>query len=147
VTASIVYRRPRNMAMAAFAGSTYRSTGIRADGTVVLIVDSVDRPVDEGLVRHPQADTWIRVVRADECDRVVEVTTYADYHRHRCFVEQINEDGTALLLIGTESPGFSLVEEGIYQRQVHVNDLRNYHEIHRDLLFGYWLERRIERGV
>jgi hypothetical protein len=124
-----------------FRGRVYRSTGIRPDGTVRLFFDSISPPEDDEFTRHPQADVWIRVVSAEECDRVVQVSTHARYGRYRCYVDRISDDGMADLIHSSDAPGFEMVEQGVYQKQVHVNELRDYHEIHSDLLFAYWRDR------
>jgi hypothetical protein len=141
VTAPSLHRRPRNMSMATFRGRVYRSTGIRPDGTVRLFFDSISPPEDDEFTRHPHADVWIRVVRAEDCDRVVEVSTSARYGRYECGVQSISDDGMALLFTGKAGPDFEMIEPGSYQKTVHISELRDYHEIHSDLLFVYWRDR------
>jgi hypothetical protein len=141
VTAPSLYGRPRNLSMATFRGRVYRSTGIRPDGTVRLFFDSIAPPEDDEFTRHPNADVWIRVVSAADCDRVVQVVTSARYGRYECQVANISEDGMALLFSAKGGPDFEMIEPGSYQKAVHINELRDYHEIHLDLLFNYWRDR------
>jgi hypothetical protein len=131
------------MHLATFRGRNYRSTGIRPDGTVRLFFDSIAPPEDDEFTRHPEADVWIRVVRAEECERVVEVTTGARYGAHQCHVESIDEKGMALVFAsgGSAPPGFEQVERGVYQKTVHVTELRDYREVHGDVLFRYLRDR------
>jgi hypothetical protein len=134
------------MSMTTFNGRVFRSTGIRPDGTVRLFFDSVAPPEDDEFTRHPEADVWIRVVKAEECDRVVEVVTSARYGRYQCQVANISDDGTALLFSAKGGPDFEMIEPGSYQKTVNVNELSDYHEIHLDLLFNYWRDRTFGSG-
>jgi hypothetical protein len=138
VTVPSLTQRPRNLSMATFRGRVYRSSGIHPDGTVRLFFDSIAPPEDLEFTRHPDADVWIRVVRAEECDRVVDVYTTARYGDRDCQVWRISEDGMALLFHAKEGPGFTMIEPGSYQKTVHISELRNYHEIHLDSLFNRW---------
>lgn len=138
-----VDRRPRNLTLATFQGRIYRSTGIDGNGNVVLIHDSVKPPPDEEFSRYGDNDIWVRTVRAEECERVAQVTTTARYDRYQCHVESIDERGMALLFAsgGSAPPGFEQVERGVYQRTVHVTELRDYRETHNDVLFRYLRDR------
>lgn len=141
----MTYRKPRNDLLARLGGREYRSGGIEPDGTVQLYHDGIAPPADPLFTKHPHADVWVRTVRAEECDRVVQVTTIARYGRYYCQVDDIAEDGTAELYFvrdeagrGSPPAGFTQVGQGEYRGTAPVRDLYDYHETHRDLLFDHW---------
>ncbi|HET9142716.1 hypothetical protein [Actinophytocola sp.] len=146
MTVRDISRRPRLMKLATFQGRTYRATGIDPDGTVTLCYDSPTPPPDSAFSRYRGLDVWVRTVRMEECDRVAQVNTGARLGPYWCQVFEIAEDGTAELIRSQATPGWEMVEPGIYRRHAHVSELRDYYESHTDLLFNYWRDRTFGSG-
>jgi hypothetical protein len=138
-------RGPRHRRLAVFGGHEYRATPIGADGALRLFHDGAAPPPDGRFTRHPHGEVWVLAVRAEDCDRVVEVTTRARHGRNLCLVEGVTASGVADLYFlrnegarSTPPAAFERIDPGEYRTAVPVRELVDYHEIHRDLLFDYW---------
>jgi hypothetical protein len=99
------------------------------------VVDGVEQPV-EGFPTDVSA--------------LFEVTVLANYHGEEYHVDSISPDGMANLSgIGYGSwslrQGFTEVELGWFEKQVHIGTLYNYREIQRNLLFDQWLAEQQAR--
>lgn len=94
---------------------------------------------------------WLSSFPETECERVVEIRTYAKLHGHRCEVDSIDRDGSADLVYAdwngawAANNGFVQTDKGTFRKTVHVSELYDYHEEHLDLLFDGWREQNFPR--
>lgn len=137
---------PRSEITGTLAGVTYRSEAVASDGTVILFQKGRQRPTDPRFSYNDKWDGWEAAVRVEECDRLVEIGSFARYKGIACQVIAIGESGRAeLYYVGhdagePERLGFKQFDKHEYSKSVPVGELYDYHEIHRDLLFEHWRE-------
>lgn len=135
---------PRNDIFAVLGGVSFGADAVRSDGTVRLSRTGSVQPNDPRFSYDETWDVWEAVVPIDECDRLVEVSTFARYQGAPCQVIAIGEDGQAgLYYVGHDSIeperlGFEEFDRHEYRKTVPTEELYDYHEIHRDLLFNHW---------
>lgn len=147
-------RKPRNGWYARYLGVDYRGTEISPSGTVMLIHDGAEPPANNRFTKHQHADAWVLQVRAEELDRLVQVSTIARYGPYFCQVDSIADDGTADLYFlrdvnGTSNrpAGFDQVGKWEFRTTAPVRELHDYHEKHRDILFDHWRNLTFGAGV
>jgi hypothetical protein len=126
---AMTYTRPRSGVYATVDGVEYLCNDYPQDDQVLLISHD-----PENLAN----------VHIDQCERLADVTTRADYLGHRCQVVSIAPNGdVGLYFLGDDKSaarkdGFVQVDPGTWAKTVNIYDLQNFHEHHADLLYERW---------
>jgi|SRR5215217_1705723 len=130
--------RPRSGQLASLAGLEYQVLG-RALGERLMIGSTEkDNPDSRIFAWHPQRGLWTAMVPVQDFERVVEVTTRAEYVGYPCEVASISPDGMVELYFLGEDParaaeaGFTEVGNK-WINTVSIFDIARYHEFHQEL--------------
>src|SRR6266480_2314661 len=104
--------------------------------------------VVEGLsypVSYSVGDPWVRLPESAEpvsvelCEQIVSVQVYATYRGHSVLVDDVDEDGNALVMeaewdeLWATVNGFVHENRFEYFKTVDLRELRDYHEKQTDL--------------
>jgi hypothetical protein len=140
----MTYPRPRSGIFATVNGIEYEANSYPQEGQVTLFARGEHNP-DPALFQWNAAfNAWLATIATSRCDRLVEVTSRADYQGLICQVISIAPDGaTGLYYLGDEKAkaaeaGFVQTDPGTWAKTVTVHDLHRYREHHSDLLFDQW---------
>jgi hypothetical protein len=144
--------RPRSGIFATVNGFEYEADSYPENGRVTLFSRAAENPDAALFQRDATTDAWLATIETSRCDRLVEVTTRADYRGLLCQVVDIAPDGaTGLYYLGDEKAraaetGFVQIDPGTWAKTVHVHDLQSYREHHADLLFDEWKSAAVPTG-
>jgi hypothetical protein len=139
-----VTKYPRNEVIGILGGTQYRAEAVAPDQTITLYRKGGPQPADPRFVYDQKWDLWEVTLPISECEGVFELSSFARYRGIPCRVMSIDDAGRALLYyVGhsgheAEKNGFEQTDPGTYSNIVPVNELYDYHEEHRDLLFDHW---------
>ncbi|HEU5473268.1 MAG TPA: hypothetical protein VFV67_21700 [Actinophytocola sp.] len=142
--------RPRTGIFATVDGVEYPANSYPEGGAVTLVVRAQANPNPDLFGRDTEHDVWAATVPTDRCERIVEITSIANYQGHTCQVIAIDPDGSVgLHYVGTEQAavvrhGFVQVDQGTWARTVAVHEITQYRERHTDLMFDEWKGRQPE---
>jgi hypothetical protein len=134
--------RPRLGIFATVNGVEYRADSYPMNGRVTLFAG--EDPNSDLFAWSAAHNGWVATVPAGACDRLVEITSLADYQGHTCQVISIAPDGSVGLYYAGEEKaavlrdGFVQIEAGTWAKTVDVHDLHRYRERHTDLRFDEW---------
>ena len=140
----MTYIRPRSGIYAVVNGVEYLCNDYPQDDRVVLISREPDNPDPNLFTRDEPTQTWVANVHLDQCERLHDVTTRADYLGHRCQVVSIAPNGeVGLYFLGDDKSaarkdGFVQIDPGTWAKTVNIYDLYTYYEHHADLLYERW---------
>ncbi|MFL6142813.1 MAG: hypothetical protein ACJ72N_13210, partial [Labedaea sp.] len=124
----------------------YQAEAVAADGTVTLFRKGSPRPDDPRFHYDEKWDLWETTVQVEECDRLVEIHSFAKYLGVPCQVMALRDAGQALLYYTggnsaeAERVGFRQTDPGTFSAVAPLSELYDYHEIHTDLQFDRWRE-------
>jgi hypothetical protein len=99
------------------------------------------------FAQDPGTGIWTARVSLDQCLRLANVTTRAEYQGARCQVVSIAPNGdVGLYYLGDDksdakAKGFVQVDPGTWAKTVNIYDLYSFHEHHADLLYERWWRR------
>jgi hypothetical protein len=122
-------------------------------GEVIFFSRAPENPDPELYEWDEQRQGWIALLNASDCDRVFSVNPFAWYLGNLCEVTAMNEDGTAELRYAdwngswAVANGFEQRNKLEYYKVVPVNELYDYHEKQRDLVFDEWRTRNFARSA
>jgi hypothetical protein len=135
-------QRPRSGYVAVVDRREYTAESA-PDGGVVTLVSDAERNPDPALFeRDARSGQWRAEVLVEQCDRLDEVTTKAQYRGYECQVVAIEQDGSVgLYYLGPDKAkaardGFVQTEPGVWARTVNVHEVARLWEHHTDLLFA-----------
>jgi hypothetical protein len=137
-------QRPRTGIFTEIGGREYEVDADPREGVVTLFSREPENPDPALFQWNGSLGAWLASVPVDRCDRLVEVTTVADYRGHPCQVISIGADGaTGLYYLGEDMAalprdGFVQIDVGTWAKTVDIHELARYRELHRDLLFDAW---------
>lgn len=142
----MTYTRPRTGLYATINGAEYQCNDYPRDDQVLLVSRASENPDPALFARHN--NVWAATVHIDQCERLDDVTTRADYLGHRCQILSIADNGdVGLYFLGDDKSaaardGFVQVDPGTWAKTVNIYDLHSFHEHHADLLFDRWWRRQ-----
>jgi hypothetical protein len=142
--AAMSYQRPRAGIYATVNGAEYLCNDYPNDDRVMLIARERDNPDPELFARDEANQLWTAEVHVDQCERLADVTSRAQYLGHRCQVISIAPNGDVGLYFldddksEARKDGFVQVDPGTWAKTVNVYDLHTYYEQHADLLYERW---------
>jgi len=140
----MTYTRPRTGVYATVNGVEYKCNDYPRDDQVLLLSREAENPDPRLFTRDEANQLWTALVPVDQCERLADVTTRADYRGNRCQVLSIAPNGdVGLYFLGddksvAEKDGFIQVDPGTWAKTVNIHDLRTYHEQHADLRYERW---------
>ena len=142
----MTYTRPRSGVYATVNGTEYLCNDYPRDDQVLLVSREPENPDPNLFTRNN--DLWVAQVHIDQCERLADVTTRADYLGNRCQVVSIAPNGdVGLYFLGDDKSvarkdGFVQVDPGTWAKTVNVYDLDSFHEHHADLLYERWCRKQ-----
>ncbi|MTD59540.1 hypothetical protein [Amycolatopsis pithecellobii] len=123
---------------------------------VFAVIDGQSRPVSytvgENYVYPPSGDRT-EPIPVDMCERVVSIQVYATYRGHGVLVDDMDENGNALVMEAewdhewATANGFLHENKYEYFKTVEVTELRDYYEKQLDLLFLRWRSAHFSRPL
>ncbi len=140
----MTHPRPRSGIYATVNGVEHLCNDFPSDDTVVLVSRAAENP-DPALFQRDEAHgLWIATVGLDQCERLADVTTRAEYQGRRCQVVSIAPNGDVGLYFLDDDKseaaelGFVQIDSGTWAKTVNIYDLYTYYEHHADLLYERW---------
>jgi hypothetical protein len=145
------YQPHRRGVHATVNGVTYPARYNSTKQKVFISLSAAENP-DPTLFKWNETHSlWLAEVPAVDCDRVFRISPHARFYGHRCFVDIMNDDGTAEVVYAdadadwAQRNGFEQRDRGTFRRVVPVTALYDYHEEQWDLLFDQWREQTFPR--
>ncbi|HET9138258.1 hypothetical protein [Actinophytocola sp.] len=136
--------RPRTGIFATVDGLEYPVNSYPEGGMVQLVVRAAENPDPNLFGWDAGSGVWTATVPTDRCERIVEVTSLANYQGHPCQVIAIDPDGSVgLYYVGAEQAalvrdGFVQIDQGTWARTAAIHEISGYRERHTDLTFDQW---------
>jgi hypothetical protein len=149
----MTYTRPRSGVYATVNSVEYPCNDYPENDRVLLISREQENPDPELFTRDDANQLWAADVHIDQCERLADVTTRADYLGHRCQVLSIAPNGdVGLYFLGDDKAaarrdGFVQVDPGTWAKTVNIYDLHSFHEHHADLLYERWWRKHYPAPV
>ncbi len=135
--------RPRSGSFATLNRREYRAEISPETGMVSLLSTTVENPDPALFQRSERHDQWRAQVHSEQCERLDEVSTWAQHLGQICQVLAINCDGSVDLQClwphdaKAARAGFtqSKTQPNIWEKTTDIHELRSLWENHTDLLF------------
>jgi hypothetical protein len=146
--------RPRSGQFATLEDKEYQVLGRALGGRLTIGCAETDNPDSEVFTWHPQRGLWTATLPSERFERIVEVTTRAEYVGHPCEIVSISPEGMVELhylgedteraraagftqsgksRAGKSQSGKSQWITTKWINTVNIFDLARYHEFHREL--------------